>query len=181
MAAGGGEEAITQRILRITDIAQEPLEFLAPVADYEDMPIVSLEEAVEKLVPILPAVQSYAYVAKQRCKKPADGLSQDESASIILYTMGWKPLDKCLYFVLNATLRSKDRQSLEVWFLYFRGVKLDMSKSYIKEETVVWWGFSSYTTSIPYCGKLLSFDPRILVFVMALAVRPLQVISTKQK
>ena len=54
------------------------------------MPLVSLEEAVEKLVHILPRVQTYAYVAKQRCKTPADGLTQDESAAIVLYTMGWK-------------------------------------------------------------------------------------------
>ncbi|CAF5131503.1 unnamed protein product, partial [Rotaria sp. Silwood1] len=107
--ATSGEEAIAQRILRLTDIAQEPLEFLSPISGYEEMPLVSLEETVEKLVHILPTVQSYAYVAKQRCKNPADGLTQDESASIMLYTMGWEPLDKCLYVVLNATLRTANR------------------------------------------------------------------------
>ncbi|CAF1525845.1 unnamed protein product, partial [Rotaria sordida] len=55
-----------QRILRLTDIAQEPLEFLSPTSGYEEMPLVSLEEAVEKLIDILPTVQSHAYVAKQR-------------------------------------------------------------------------------------------------------------------
>ncbi|CAF5110018.1 unnamed protein product, partial [Rotaria sp. Silwood1] len=66
MATGGGEEAIAQRILRITDIVQEPLEFIAPIAGYEEIPLVSLDEAVKALVPILPAIQSHAYVAKQR-------------------------------------------------------------------------------------------------------------------
>ncbi|CAF4398474.1 unnamed protein product, partial [Rotaria sordida] len=66
MATSGGEEAIAQRILRITDIAQEPLEFITPIGGYEEMPLVSLETAVEPLVPVLPAVQSHAYVAKQR-------------------------------------------------------------------------------------------------------------------
>ncbi|CAF5011142.1 unnamed protein product, partial [Rotaria sp. Silwood1] len=69
MATGGGEEAITQRILRITDIAQEPLEFIAPIGGYEEMPLVPLEIAVEPLVRILPAIQSHAYVAKQRCDR----------------------------------------------------------------------------------------------------------------
>ena len=165
MAAGGGEEeeANTQRILRITDIAKEPLEVLLPIAGYEEMPLVSLEEAVEKLVRFLPLVKTYAYVAKERCKNPADGLTQDESAAIMLYTMGWVPLDKCLYVVLNATLRSKDREKLTPWFLYlrlflnalfrlpsisrtvFRGVRLDMSEKYVKGNTIVWWGFSSCT------------------------------------
>ncbi len=115
MAEGG--EAIKQRVLRFTDVAQEPLEFLSPIGGYEDMPLVSLEKAVEKLVHLLPAVQSHAYIAKQRCKKPADGLSQDESASIMLYTMQWEPLNKCLYVAFNATLRSKDREKLKPWFL----------------------------------------------------------------
>ncbi|CAF4437396.1 unnamed protein product, partial [Rotaria sp. Silwood2] len=167
MATEGGEEATAQRILRITDIAQEPLQFIAPIGGYEEMPLVPLEIAVEPLVSILPAVQSHAYVAKQRCKNPADDLTQDESASIMLYTMGWKPLDKCLYFVLNNTLRSPDRQGkLEPWYLFlrlflyalfrlpplaktaYRGVKLDLSQRYIKGETIVWWGFSSCTTAV---------------------------------
>ncbi|CAF1391883.1 unnamed protein product, partial [Rotaria sordida] len=66
MATSGGEEAIAQRILRITDIAQEPLEFITPIGGYEEMPLVPLETAVEPLVSILPAVQSDAYVAKPR-------------------------------------------------------------------------------------------------------------------
>jgi hypothetical protein len=85
------------------------------------MPVVPLEIAVERLVPPLPSVQSYAYAAKERCKDlPPDQLTIDESASIILYSMGWKPLDKCLYVALNATLRSTDRDKLELGFLYLK-------------------------------------------------------------
>ncbi|CAF1312535.1 unnamed protein product [Rotaria sp. Silwood1] len=167
MDTGGGEDATAQRILRITDIAQEPLQFLAPISGYGKAPLVSLEQAVEPLVPILPEVQSYAYAAKQRCENPADGLTQDESASIMLYTMGWEPLDECLYFVLNDTLRSSERrQKLKPWYLFirlflnalfrlpplvktaYRGVKLDLSKKYIAGKTIVWWGFSSCTTAV---------------------------------
>ncbi|CAF4008602.1 unnamed protein product, partial [Rotaria sordida] len=89
-------DEITQRILRISDIDKEPQEILAPIHSYDQMPLMSLEEAVQPLVPILPAVQDYAYMAKEKCKKPEDGLTQDESASIMLYSMGWEPLEQCL-------------------------------------------------------------------------------------
>ncbi|CAF1364136.1 unnamed protein product [Rotaria magnacalcarata] len=164
--AGGGEEAAAQRVLRFSDV-QESLEILAPIGGYSKVPLVSLEEAVVPLVPILPDVQAHAYVAKLKCKKPADNLTQDESASIMLYTMGWEPLDKCLYVVLNDTLRAKNRQQkLPFWYLYlrlflnalfrlplvpamaYRGVRLDLSNRYIRGESIVWWGFSSCTTSM---------------------------------
>ena len=161
------KKEIAQQILRLTDIDKEPLEFLAPISGYAKTPLVPLEEAVLPLVPILPDIQSYAYVAKQKCKKPADDLTPDESAAIMLYTMGWEPLAECLYIVLNNTLRSPDRQvKLKLWYLYlrlllnalcrlpsfrenvFRGVKLDLSTRYVKGETIVWWGFSSCTTVV---------------------------------
>jgi hypothetical protein len=166
MATGGEEEANKQRIVRITDVGQESLEMLLPISGYEEMPLVSLEDAVEKLVHILPRVQTYAHVAKEKCTNPADNLTQDESASIMLYTMGWEPSNKCLYFVLNAALRSKDRGKLKPWFLYlrllfnalfrlpsisrtvFRGIKLDLGKQYVTGNTVVWWGFSSCTVAL---------------------------------
>ena len=169
MATGGSNEQAydSQRIIRMSDLAKEPLGMLMPISGYEDMPIVPLETAVEPLVKLLPAVESYAYAAKQRCKNPpSDDLTVDESASIMLYSMDWKPLDKCLYHALNATLRSEDRDKLKPWFLYlklfltalarlpsthryvYRGVKLDLSEQYKTDETIVWWGFSSGTTSI---------------------------------
>ncbi|CAM4844262.1 unnamed protein product [Rotaria magnacalcarata] len=165
--AGGGEEATIQRIARMNDVVQESLEILAPIGGYSKMPLVSLEEAIEPLISILPDVQSYAYTAILKCKKPADKLTQDESASIMLYTMGWDPPEECLYVALNNTLRAVDRQNaLRPWYLYlrlflnalfrlpllsvtaYRGVKLDLSNRYIEGETIVWWGFSSCTTSV---------------------------------
>jgi hypothetical protein len=155
------------QIQRVSDVVQEPNEMLMPIAGYEDMPVVPLEIAIEPLVPFLANIQSYAYVAKQRCLGPVpDGLTEDESASIMLYSMDWEPFNKCLYVVLNETLRSKDRKKLRPWFLYlrlfltalsrlpckhrnvFRGVKLDLHKEYTKDKTIVWWGFSSCTKAV---------------------------------
>ncbi|CAF1206900.1 unnamed protein product [Rotaria sordida] len=164
--ATAGDDNLAQRIRRVTDVAQEPHQYLLPICGYEKLPLVPLEIAIEELVNFLPNIQSFAYVAKQRCEEPADGLTQDESAAIMLYSMGWEPLDECLYFVLNSTLRSPDRRKLNPWLLYlrlflnglfrlpsitrtiYRGVKLNLSKSYIMGKTVVWWGFSSCTTSL---------------------------------
>ncbi|CAF3101073.1 unnamed protein product [Rotaria sp. Silwood2] len=156
-----------QHIVRISDIVKESSLILMPISGYEEVPLVPLELAVEPLVPILPSIQSYAYSAKQRCiDPPPNGMTIDESASIMLYTMGWKPLDKCLYAVLNATLRSEDRNKLEPWFLYlklfltalsqipsehkllFRGIKSDLHQNYPKGKTIIWWGFSSCTASV---------------------------------
>ena len=156
-----------QQYLRVSDVAEEPLKMLMPICGFEEMPLVSLEEAVEPLLSILPNVQDYVHAAKQRCEPiPADGLTQDESASIMLYTMNWEPREECLYYVLNATLRSEDREQLKPWFSYLklfltalaqipcsrravhRGIKLDLSKNYPKGKEFVWWGFASCTSSV---------------------------------
>ncbi|CAF1643743.1 unnamed protein product, partial [Adineta ricciae] len=159
---------IAQHSLRITDVVNEPLAFLTPIGGYENMPLVSLEEAVKPLVPLLPAVQSHAYVAKQRCEHPTDDLTSDESASIMLYTMSWVPEDKCLYVALNKTLRSSENrdQNLKPWYLYlrlflnalyrlpplrgiaYRGVKLNIKERYHKDKLIVWWAFSSTTITL---------------------------------
>lgn len=159
---------IEQRIQRLTDIADEPHDFLMPVDGYENMPIVSLEKAVEPLLPFLPKVLKYVYIAKQKSKDPKDGLTEDESASIMLYSMGWEPNNQCLYVAMNSILRSKDRAKLKPWYLYlklfltalfrlpsiphlhvYRGIRLNMSEHYTPGKTVVWWGFSSCTKTLP--------------------------------
>ncbi|CAF0994686.1 unnamed protein product [Adineta steineri] len=155
------------RAQRITDLSVEPHLYLSPLWGYDAVPVVSLEEADKPLVSLLPAVQSYAYIAKQKCMKPADDLTQNESAAIMLYTMGWEPLDQCLYHALNTILRSEDRQQLQPWFHYlkllltalsqlppmmprtlYRGIKLDFSNKYSMNEKLVWWSFTSCTKSI---------------------------------
>jgi len=113
MATYDGNDVLVQKVLRITDIAEEPLEFLTAISGYEKMPVVSIEDAVEPLVSTLPLIKSYTYRAKMLCQDPCNGLTQDESASIMLYTMGWESSDECLYIVLNATLRMKNREKAQ--------------------------------------------------------------------
>jgi hypothetical protein len=152
--------------LRFTDIAAEKHQILLPIEGHEKIPLVSLEEAVQPLLSILPDIRRKVHTAKLKCKNPADGLTPDESAAIMLYTMEWEPQDQCLYFALNARLRAADRKLLKPWFLYlkliltglsrlpsiqrtvYRGVRLDLSSTHQENEQFFWWGFSSCTTTM---------------------------------
>ncbi|CAF1059313.1 unnamed protein product [Adineta steineri] len=151
MATGGNVDP--QQYTRVSDIVKEPQKMFMPIEGYEKMPIIPLEEAVAPLVSILPKIQDYAYVAKERCESvPPDDLTQDESASIILYSMEWEPHEKMrklkpwfsyLKLVLTALEKLPSRRCT-----VFRGVNLDLANQYTKGKKFVWWGFSSCTTSI---------------------------------
>jgi hypothetical protein len=156
-----------QHYRRFSDFVTEPHRMLMPIQGYEKQPLVSLEEAVEPIVSVVPKVKKMADIAKKNCKNPpADGLSLDESASIRLYSMESDLPGDSFYSVLNATLRSENRKTLVPWFLFlkliltafarlpsshrfvYRGVKRDMRKDYSKGSTIIWWPFSSCTTTI---------------------------------
>ena len=151
---------------RFTDIAGEPRRMLTPIKGYEKMPLVSLEESVKPLFSFVPEVDRMVWTVKQHCTTPADGLTIDQSASIMLYSLEWSPKEESFYYALNNFLRSADRNKLKPWFLYlklliyslsklpaalrivYRGVKKDLHASYPTDSTFIWWGFSSCTTSI---------------------------------
>ncbi|CAF1137683.1 unnamed protein product [Adineta ricciae] len=158
------EEIIADRESRIADIEHEPHDFLSPISGYESMPLVTLEIAADELIGFIPMINNYVSIAKQRCKHPPNGLTNDEAAAIILYSMGWKPRDQCLYYVLNSTLRSSNREQLKPWYFYlrlflnglfrlqnisktvYRCVNKDLSHKYPMGKIIVWWGFSLCTT-----------------------------------
>lgn len=156
----------TRLLKRLSDISTEPQDWLLPIEGYEKKPLVSLEEAVKPLVGIVADVQRKAFIARRSRRRPVDGLTLEESASIVLYTMEWPPFDKCLYFALNESLRDKQRENLKPWFLYlklfltalnklpsvscnvFRGVKKNLIDEYQLNSSVIWWGFSSCTRNL---------------------------------
>jgi hypothetical protein len=151
---------------RFADFGDLPKRMLGPIEGYERKPLVSLEEAVELLIDIVPKVQRNVYIVKQNCQEPKDGLTPDQSASIMLYTFESEPQEDSLYAILNDTLRSEQRQKLRPWFLYLRliltalahlpserhvvnrGVRKDLRAQYATGKTFIWWGFSSCTSSI---------------------------------
>ena len=166
MSVAVSDDELAQHNQRFLDIDQEQQRLFLPIEVYKCKPLVSLEQAVEPLIGLLPEILHKVRIAKQKCQSPADNLSRDESAAICVYSMGWTPQNKCLYFVLNATLRDKNQDRLSPWFAYlkllltalarlpsqsltiYRGIKHDLVKDYPKGEVFVWWGFSSCTSSI---------------------------------
>ncbi|CAF1350349.1 unnamed protein product [Rotaria magnacalcarata] len=151
---------------RFFDVQNEPHEILSSIEGYDDMPLLSLKMAVENLERIITKVTENANTSKERSISPAHGLSQDESASICLYTMDGKVNDKSLCHQLNAALRSKDRSELLPYLMYlklfltalwklkslrktvWRGVKADLGAQYPVGKSFVWWGFSSCVDSL---------------------------------
>jgi len=107
-------------VSRYTDLSDEPVtHLLAPITGYQDVPLVSLEESIEPVSHLFDGIEGNVWVAKENCKTPADGLSQNESAAIHLYTMQFGS-DLSLYHALNKNLRSQNRQSLKPWFSFLK-------------------------------------------------------------
>ncbi|CAF1582079.1 unnamed protein product [Rotaria magnacalcarata] len=160
----------------------EPKRLLQPITGYAYEPLLTLEEACEPLLNIVPRLPTYIWIAKENSKTPADDLTQEESAAIRLYTMQWdtsdNKVDQSLYRHLNRTLKESDRCKLRPWFRYlklfltalvkippsprqivWRGVHKNLVKDYPTGDHVTWWAFSSCTLSMPvlesdlYLGK----------------------------
>jgi hypothetical protein len=173
-------ESINPRYLE--GISDEPKQLLQPISGYTREPLLPLEEACEPLITLVPRLKAYIWIAKKNSKNPANGLTQDESAAIRLYTMEWDAGDSeprgSLYTHLNRTLKEIDRKKLRPWFRYlklfltalaklplaprqtvWRGVRENISIDYPPGAESTWWAFSSCTTSLSvlesdlYLGK----------------------------
>lgn len=152
--------------LRLTDIHPPPKHALKPIRGYLNQPLVSLEEAVKPLSNLIPNLENNVALVKERCKQPKDGLTTDQSAAIMLFTLESKPRKYSLYMILNETLFDEDRHKLERWFLFlqlilsglvqlpskachvYRGVQEDLRKEYPVNSSFIWWGFSTCTVSV---------------------------------
>ncbi|CAF3350574.1 unnamed protein product [Rotaria sp. Silwood2] len=152
---------------RFTDLYNEPVDhLLSPIKGYQDKPLVSLPEAIEPVAGFFNGIEDDVFVALHNCQNPADGLDQQESASIHLYTMQFSG-GPSLYLLLNKSLRAENREELRPWFSFlklfltalhklpsrsgivWRGVRdVDLSSKYKKGTTFAWWGVSSCTVDI---------------------------------
>ncbi|CAF4538395.1 unnamed protein product [Rotaria magnacalcarata] len=104
--------------LRFADVGALSKRMLAPIDGYEKAPLVSLEEAVKPLVNIVPKIERNVYVVQENCQNQEDGLTTDESASIMLYTKNLVSWFLYLRLILTALARlPSKRRSV------FRGVK----------------------------------------------------------
>ena len=104
----------------LSNVQDEPTNILQPIAGYEREPLVSLEDACQPLYSLIDDLPQNIWISKQNCRNPEDNLTQDESASIHLYTMEWTDSQQSLYAKLNRTLRGVNRQELKPWFRYLK-------------------------------------------------------------
>ena len=150
----------------LASIHDEPTNILQPIAGYEREALLPLEDACRPLEGLIDDLPKYVWISKQNCQHPEDGLTEDESASIHLYTMEWPNTEQSLYVNLNRALRGVNRQELKPWFRYlklfltalfklpavegmvWRGVHGDLSSQYKSNRDQAWWALSSCTLSL---------------------------------
>ncbi|CAF2836690.1 unnamed protein product [Rotaria sp. Silwood2] len=156
---------------RYLDAGEEPIQTLLPIEGYEKRPLVSLEEAIQRIKPLINDLDRKVWLAKRSSSNPTDDLTTDESAAIHLYTMQWATSQESLFVQLNRTLRSEVRDNLKPWFSYlklfltalyklpsmkgtiWRGIHGDVSDQYRKD--FIWWGFSSCTETMPILEQFI--------------------------
>lgn len=132
-----------------------------PIYGYQHFPLLSLERATEKILPIVSGLSDYVAQAKQQCNRNTTILSWDESAAIYLYSM------PTLFFSrLNEALRNENRHVLKPWFSFlklllhalgklpsleivvWRGVASSIGSNFVKNDHHIWWSVNSCSTDL---------------------------------
>ncbi|UJR32841.1 hypothetical protein I4U23_020303 [Adineta vaga] len=143
-------------------------EYLFAIEEFQQTPIVSFEHAIQSLISIVPTIESYIQIIKDKSRDSIDGLTFDESASIMLYSIQWQPYEQCLYAILNSILFKSNVDQFQPWLSYlkllftallhlpsnhsivYRGSRLDLSQQYHINEIILWKDLPLCTTSIEY-------------------------------
>lgn len=164
---------------RLGEVSKEGAEKLEAITGIAEQKLVSLAEAVKPIIKLIPEVSKLAKTAMDRVE-PAQGLSKDEAGALYLYTM-----QSAFYRDINAYLRELNRAKILPFYQFlrlflsalsklgqagkpasgelYRGVKLDLKKTYPLNSTVVWWGISSCTPKLSVAqGFMGSSGPRTL-------------------
>ena len=158
---------------------------LTPIASYENYPLVSLKEALKPVSVSckINGLQRSVDEAYQHCHYPSpDGLTRDESAAIYLYSM--ETGEDSLYQHLNRILRDANRQKIVPWFYLlklldsalakvpivkgsiWRGVPLDVSEQYQRDELVTWSSFSSCSSLVEVVEGFLKPNQNSTLFMI---------------
>ncbi|CAF1003511.1 unnamed protein product [Didymodactylos carnosus] len=174
MASKYPVEELAKSHKRFEDFKHESGQMLLPIQGYADLPLLSLEDAVKPIEPFINNIKHQVWIAKNKCKLPyPNGLTHDESAAIVLYTMEWKTENGSVYRVLNDILRTEDREQVKPFYSYlklilsglwklppvskmvFRGINFDLTDKYEVNKTYTWWGFSSTTETLAQTKQFL--------------------------
>jgi hypothetical protein len=132
-----------------------------PIFGYEDSPLLTLEEAVGKIIPFVLHLMDYVATAKNKCNQYLDLLTRDESVAIYLYSM-----PTSFYLCLIETLRAKTRHALKPWFDFlklfitaleklpstigtvWRAASGDVGLIFDDRDEHIWWSVNSCSTDL---------------------------------
>jgi hypothetical protein len=149
----------------------------SPIFGYEDSPILTLEEAVQKIIPFVSCVMGYVTTAKKKYNRHSDLLTRDESAAVYLYSM-----PTSFFARLNETLRDENRHALKPWFAFlklfmtaleklpstkktvWRGVSGDVGSVFANNNTDIWWSVNSCSMELKIVQPFL--DERGTLFAI---------------
>ncbi|CAF1038429.1 unnamed protein product [Rotaria sordida] len=131
--------SISKSYSRFLDIRNEHQYMLLSIEGYKNIPLLFLEDTIKHLENMIPNVRRNAWIAKERSITVADGLTQDESAAIQLYTMEWIPSDQSFYIHINTALREANRDKLIPFLCYLKLVLTALWKL-PSMKTTVWSG-----------------------------------------
>ncbi|CAM4949686.1 unnamed protein product [Rotaria socialis] len=146
---------------RFLDADQELQRRLPSIGDFENEPVVSLEEAVKKFQSLAYPYYYKVEPALNKMLRLRKSLTLDEAAAIYLYTIyHWKP-DSAIAIQLNKALRFGDASHIKHWLSYLKLFVTGLNKLPPKKGTIwrftrgditarfqnecIWSGFSSCT------------------------------------
>ena len=117
---------------RFTDAGEESTTILSSLAPPSS--VTTLNKAVEPISHLIEDLSDRVKYSLEQCKNPQDGLSNDESAALFLYTQQWPYGTTSLYTMLNRAELVPFRQYLSLLLSALR--KLPSIESHIWRATV---------------------------------------------
>jgi hypothetical protein len=167
---------------RFTDIDLENKN-LPAICGYWSVKLVSLEQALQPIEPLIEELGRSIKAAKKHCRFPSEhGLTHDESAAVYLYTM--EGGENSFYLILNQALRSENRPALRPWFAFlklfdralnklptvkgnlWRGTSGSVNGNFRKDQELTWWSISSCSTSLTVIKNFLGSETNSTIFMI---------------
>ncbi|CAF3415357.1 unnamed protein product [Rotaria socialis] len=150
---------------RFLDIDEEPdkLLYLLPMPATIEKGMQSLSDSLKSIInsDLVEDLSSKVVYSLKNCKNPKDGLTQDQSAALYLYS-----LQSEFYTKFNGVLRDEDRTKAVVFYDYYRlfmtalnklpsvkdnvwrGVTANLSEKYSPGSIHIWHAASSCTDEV---------------------------------
>lgn len=139
-----------------------------PIHGYQHLPVVSLEEAVENIIPLVPGIVECVSIAKKKCNLSSTLLTRDESAAIYLYSMPTP-----FFTRLNEAFRARSSHVVKPWLTFlklfmsaleklpsikttvWRGVSGDVRSNFNDGDVHIWWSINSCSADIKVIERYL--------------------------